>query len=41
MKSISLNRKRIVVTGGARGRGRAFAEAAVEAGASVVVSYIL
>ena len=41
MKSISLNRKRIVVTGGARGLGRAFAEAAVEAGASVVVADIL
>ena len=41
MGSISLSDKRIVITGGARGLGRAFAEAAVEAGARVVVADIL
>ena len=38
---ISLYGKRILVTGGARGLGRAFAEAMVEAGAKVVVADIL
>ncbi|MEE2995529.1 MAG: SDR family oxidoreductase [Pseudomonadota bacterium] len=41
MGSISLTKKRIIVTGGARGLGRAFAEAAVEAGARIVVADIL
>ncbi len=41
MGSISLKNKRIIVTGGARGLGRAFAEAAVEAGARIVVADIL
>lgn len=41
MGSISLTDKRIVVTGGARGLGRAFAESAIEAGARVVVADIL
>ena len=41
MGSISLTDKRIVVTGGARGLGRAFAEAAIDAGARVVVADIL
>ena len=40
MKSISLNRKRIVAPA-VPSLGRAFAEAAVEAGASVVVADIL
>ena len=39
--SVSLEGKRILVTGSARGLGRAFAEAATEAGASVVVADIL
>lgn len=41
MGSISLTDKRIVITGAARGLGRAFAEAAIEAGARVVVADIL
>ena len=41
MGSISLTDKRIVITGGARGLGRAFAEAAIAAGARVVVADIL
>ena len=36
--SISLTGKRILVTGGARGLGRAFAEAIVGAGAKVAVA---
>jgi len=39
--SVSLEGKRILVTGSARGLGRAFAEAATEAGASIVVADIL
>jgi len=39
--SISLTGKRILVTGGARGLGRAFAEAIVGAGAKVAVADIL
>ena len=39
--SISLTGKRILVTGGARGLGRAFAEAIVGAGATVAVADIL
>lgn len=41
MGSISLSEKRLVITGGARGLGRAFVEAAIEAGARVVVADIL
>ncbi|PPR09792.1 MAG: Pyridoxal 4-dehydrogenase [Alphaproteobacteria bacterium MarineAlpha11_Bin1] len=41
MGSISLTNKRVVVTGGARGLGRAFAEAAIVAGARVIVADIL
>ena len=39
--SISLTGKRILVTGGARGLGRAFAEAIVGAGAKLAVADIL
>jgi len=38
---ISLNGKRILITGGARGLGRAFAEAAIFAGAEVFIADIL
>ncbi|MGB0630615.1 MAG: SDR family oxidoreductase [Alphaproteobacteria bacterium] len=41
MGSISLTDKRIVVTGAARGLGRAFAQSAIEAGARVVAADIL
>ena len=41
MGSISLSEKRLVITGGARGLGRAFVEAAIKAGARVVVADIL
>lgn len=41
MGSISLSEKRLVITGGARGLGRAFVEAAIRAGARVVVADIL
>ena len=41
MGSISLSEKRLVITGGARGLGRAFVEAAINAGARVVVADIL
>lgn len=40
-RPISLDGKRILVTGSARGLGRAFAGAAVEAGARVVIADIL
>ena len=39
--AVSLDGKRILVTGSARGLGRAFAEAAVAAGAGVVIADIL
>ena len=39
--SISLEGKRILITGAARGLGRAFAEAMIKAGASVIVADIL
>ena len=38
---VSLDGKRILITGSARGLGRAFAEAATEAGARVIVADIL
>ena len=38
---ISLEGKRIIVTGAARGLGRAFAEAMISAGASIMVADIL
>lgn len=41
MGAISLEGKRLVITGGARGLGRAFVETAVEAGARVVLADIL
>ncbi len=41
MATISLSGKRIVVTGAARGLGRAFAEAAADAGARLLVADIL
>ncbi|MEX2453090.1 MAG: SDR family oxidoreductase [Rhodospirillaceae bacterium] len=41
MGAISLDGKRLVITGAARGLGRAFAESAVEAGARVVIADIL
>ena len=41
MAAISLRDRRLVITGAARGLGRAFAEAAAEAGARVVVADIL
>lgn len=41
MGAISLEGKRLVITGGARGLGRAFVETAVEAGAHVVIADIL
>jgi len=41
MGAVSLAEKRLVITGGARGLGRAFAEAAVNAGARVVIADIL
>ncbi|MFN0304406.1 MAG: SDR family oxidoreductase [Burkholderiales bacterium] len=37
----SLQGKRILITGGARGMGRAFAEAAISAGARVVIADVL
>ena len=39
--TISLEGKRILITGAARGLGRAFAEAMIKAGASVIVADIL
>ena len=39
--AISLHEKRLVITGGARGLGRSFAEAAGEAGARVLIADIL
>lgn len=41
MGAVSLDGKRLVITGAARGLGRAFAEAAVEAGAHLVIADIL
>ena len=41
MAEILLKNKRILITGGARGLGRAFAEAAINAGAKVVIADIL
>ncbi len=41
MAAISLRDRRLVITGAARGLGRAFAEAAAKAGARVVVADIL
>lgn len=41
MTPISLDRKRIVITGAARGLGRAFAEHAAQAGARLVLADIL
>jgi NAD(P)-dependent dehydrogenase (short-subunit alcohol dehydrogenase family) len=41
MPTISLKNKRILITGGARGLGQAFAEAAVEANAQVMIADIL
>ena len=41
MATISLKNKRILITGGARGLGQAFAEAAVEANAQVMIADIL
>ena len=41
MATSSLHNKRILITGGARGLGLAFAEAAVEANAQVMISDIL
>ena len=38
---ISLEGKRIIVTGAARGLGRAFAEAMISAGANIIVADIL
>ena len=40
-QSISLHKKRILVTGGARGLGKAFASSLVEAGAKVAIADIL
>lgn len=41
MGAISLTDKRVVITGAARGLGRGFAEAALDAGARVVIADIL
>lgn len=41
MSVVSLDKKRIVITGAARGLGRGFAEAAVASGARVVIADIL
>ena len=41
MAEILLKNKRVLITGGARGLGRAFAEAAINAGAKVVIADIL
>ena len=38
---INLNKRRVLVTGGARGLGEAFARALVQAGALVVISDVL
>jgi NAD(P)-dependent dehydrogenase (short-subunit alcohol dehydrogenase family) len=38
---MSLQNKRVLITGGARGLGRAFAQAAMAAGASVVIADVL
>ena len=38
---MQLRNKTILITGGARGLGRAFAEAALKAGAEVVVADVL
>ena len=40
-QSISLHQKRVLVTGGARGLGKAFASSLVEAGAQVAIADIL
>ena len=41
MTAISLKDKRILITGGARGLGEAFAEAAIAAGAQVMIGDVL
>ena len=41
MSAVSLAGKRVLITGAARGLGRSFAEAALEAGAQVVIADIL
>ena len=41
MGAVSLASKRVVITGGARGLGRAFAESAAAAGASVLIADLL
>ena len=41
MAVVSLDNKRIVITGGARGLGRGFAEAALDSGARIVIADIL
>jgi NAD(P)-dependent dehydrogenase (short-subunit alcohol dehydrogenase family) len=41
MSDINLSNRRILITGGARGLGEAFARACVEAGANVVITDIL
>jgi NAD(P)-dependent dehydrogenase (short-subunit alcohol dehydrogenase family) len=41
MGAVSLQDKRVVITGGARGLGRAFAASALDAGARVVIADIL
>ena len=40
-QSISLHKKRILVTGGARGLGKAFASSLAEVGAQVAIADIL
>lgn len=41
MSTVSLSGKRVVITGGARGLGRGFAEAALDSGARIVIADIL
>jgi NAD(P)-dependent dehydrogenase (short-subunit alcohol dehydrogenase family) len=41
MGAVSLNDKRVVITGAARGLGRGFAEAALDGGARVIIADIL